>query len=246
MAYEVTKRVKGRDYRYLVSGYRDPETNKRRARWEYLGVFADGRLQAEPPRRKKRVGAEEIIEATQRLLEYRDPLRVTVSVIINAAGASHSTFYRYFPDRTAVFNAALARICDRMMFALPSLEGPFNTVQEARTRLREWCEALCLSTLQQRALRWALSQGHGGALRPRIERSMMTVDTVATLRPYFLEMNRAGFSKIADVDEVARAIRSMHVALIQARVANPSTDGEPAPDLSDIFPLVDLAVFGSR
>lgn len=93
MAYQVTKRIRGRDYGYLVDCYRDPITGSRRSRWRTI-------------RSRKRVG---------RLLEHRDPRNLTVGVIVKEACASHSTFYRHFPDRTSAIRAGLKQICGHMI-----------------------------------------------------------------------------------------------------------------------------------
>ncbi len=66
MAYEVTKRIKGRDYRYRVEGYRDPESGKRKTRWQYLGVVTSGKLRPTPRLHKERVTREDIVAATAR------------------------------------------------------------------------------------------------------------------------------------------------------------------------------------
>ena len=245
MAYEVTKRIKGHDYRYVVEGYRDPTTGKQRTRWRYVGVVSDGKVLPGAPRRKKRVAREQIIDETARLLEHRDPANVTVAVIASRIGASESTFYRYFPNRKSVLAAALSRICTLVISDLPSLDGPITSREEARELLRAWCEAMYRSTLQQRSLRWAISQGHRGALRARIERSLIKADSTPLLLGFFERIRHAGFATIENPLGLATAIRSLHLALLQSRVANPSDDGFPSPEYSDIFPLIELAVFGA-
>jgi hypothetical protein len=46
MAYEVTKLVNGRPYRYRVRSERDPDTGKTRNRWTYLGRGDGGKPSA--------------------------------------------------------------------------------------------------------------------------------------------------------------------------------------------------------
>jgi len=38
MAYQVTKLIAGREYRYHVEGFRDPKTKRVKQRWTYLGA----------------------------------------------------------------------------------------------------------------------------------------------------------------------------------------------------------------
>ncbi len=245
MAYEVTKRIKGHDYRYLVEGYRDPKTRKQRTRWRYLGVVSGGKVLPAAPRQKKKIGREQIIDGTARLLEYRDPSNVTIAVISSVLGTSPSTFYRYFRNRKSVLVAALTRIVDRVIDGLPSLDEPLRGDRdEARQRLRLWCETLYRSSMQQRALRWAMSQGHRGALRARMERSLITTDSVPRLAGFLQKLSDAGLATIEDPYALAVSIRSIHMAMIQASVANPVDDGFPRPEYDEIFPVIELAVFG--
>lgn len=244
MAYEVTKRIKGHDYRYVVEGYRDPTTGKQRTRWRYVGVVSGGKVVPGSPRQKNEIGREKIIDETARLLEHRDPGSVTVAVIAKQVGASESTFYRYFPNRKSVLGAALSRICSVVIRDLPTLDVPIATRDEARRLFRDWCETMYRAMLQQRPLRWAISHGHRGALRARIERSLIKVDTTPLLTGFFEKIRDAGFATIEDPRALAASVRAIHTAVLQARVANPADDAFPSPEYAEIFPLIELAVFG--
>jgi AcrR family transcriptional regulator len=244
MAYEVTKRIKGHDYRYRVEGYRDPRNGKRRARWQYLGVLSGGELTPAAAIRRTRVTREDLIAATVRLLEYRDPSNVTVATIVRSAGASKSTFYRNFPNRRAAFSVALDRICDVTLRALPPLDAQMTDLHEARLRLRVWCEAYYRSMLQQRALRSALAQGQHGNLRARIERSLITVDPSLVISAFLRRLCDCGFVQIGDPDALARSIRAIHLAMMVASVAGLPYADIPAPAFEEVFPLIDRAVFG--
>lgn len=244
MAYEVTKRIKGHDYRYVVEGYRDPTTGKQRTRWRYVGVVSHGKVVPGSSRQKNRIGREKIVDETARLLEHRDPSSVTVSVIVKQSGASQSTFYRYFPNRKSVLGAALSRICSVVIRDLPVLDVPIGSRDEARRLFRAWCETMYRAILQQRPLRWAISHGHRGALRARIERSLIKVDTTPMLAGFFEKIRDAGFAKIEDPQALAKSVRAIHTAVLQARVANPADDAFPSPEYAEIFPVIELAVFG--
>jgi hypothetical protein len=113
MSYEVTKRIKGRDYRYRVESAQHPETGRAATRWTYLGKLEDGELIAPTRSVAKRVTHDEIVAVTAKLLETRDASRVTVSVITHHAGISPGTFYRHFADRDAAFGAALTALCEQ-------------------------------------------------------------------------------------------------------------------------------------
>src|SRR5580698_11384045 len=141
MAYEVTKRIKGHDYRYVVESYRDPETKRRKTKWTYVGALDGDGLRAPVARTRKHVTKADVVAAVAKLLEFRDPEHVTVSVIAKEAGISRSTFYRYFPSELKVFNAAVSQICDQFLLSLPELDNSVRTPQEARATFHRWSEA---------------------------------------------------------------------------------------------------------
>ena len=67
MAYEVTKLVNGRPYRYRVRSERDPESGKVRNRWTYLGrVDANRPHAAVKPRPNAREALLDSLERGER------------------------------------------------------------------------------------------------------------------------------------------------------------------------------------
>ncbi len=77
MAYEVTKLVNGRPYRYRVRSERDPDTGKVRNRWTYLGRGdATGPAPVAKPRPNARAA---LLDALERLLDRSDPADVTAA-----------------------------------------------------------------------------------------------------------------------------------------------------------------------
>jgi AcrR family transcriptional regulator len=245
MAYEVTKRIKGHDYRYAVEAYRDPETKRRKARWQYLGAIDDGKVRQPVVRAPhRRVTRDDIIGAAARLLEFRDPEHVTVGVIAASAGVSHSTFYRFFANQQEVLNAAMARMCNEFLRALPSLEETPQSQQEARSQLRGWFEALHRSGGFHRALRRALSQTDG-KVRLRIDHSQITEDPVATLTTFFERLNAAGLAAIQEPAFLARAIKGISVALRVAATLTPATEEIPLPEFGEVYGLIERAVFAN-
>ena len=156
MSYEVTKRIKGRDYRYRVESARDPESGRAGTRWIYLGKLENGALVAPVRSVSRRVTHDEIVAVTAKLLESRDASRVTVSVIAHHAGISPGTFYRHFDDRDAAFSAALTALCEQCFDALPALDPPASatpkrgpTASSASTQ--RWCAIWRSTALPKRA-----------------------------------------------------------------------------------------------
>ncbi len=246
MAYQVTKRIKGRDYLYNVEGYRDSKTGKRKTRWQYVGPVVNGEVQ--PPLRKRSEGAtrENVITATARLMEHRDPSNITISVIVSRAKISPSTFYRYFRDRKCVVNAALARVHDEIVEAAPRLDVPLESLDEARQRFREWYWAGYYSCLKHRALRWALSQGDPGKLRVRIPLSLVTINCIALLAKFLKAIHDAGFAAIEDPVSLARSICATQEALCIAHFAQFNETDVAKTRFADVFPAIERAVFGLR
>jgi AcrR family transcriptional regulator len=244
MAYEVTKRISGGDYRYHVEGYRDPETGRSRTRWQYLGRVVDGVTVTPPTRRGERVTQDKIVAATAELLESRDASRVTVAVIAKHAGISQATFYRYFRDRKAAFTAALSHLCDRTISALPSLEDhAVGTRSEESCRIFSWIESLHRSLLRQRAFRWSFSNSEHSKAKAQIERSMLKVDGYAILAAYLRRLDAAGLAHVKDADELAEAILAVCRAVIRSRPNEEEHEEEHPVELLAVFPLIERAVF---
>lgn len=245
MAYEVTKRISGSDYRYRVEGYRDPQTGRQRTRWQYLGRLVDGVTLTPQTRRGQRVTQEKIIVATAELLDSRDAARVTVAVIAQHAGVSQATFYRYFRDRKAAFSAALSHLCDRTISMLPSLEnGPIGTRAEESRRIFSWLESMLRSMLRQRAFRWSFSNSDRSKAKAQIERSLLKVDAYAMLAAYLRRLDAAGIADVHNPEQMAAAIMAVCRAVLRSRANEEEREDQQPVELLAVFPLIERAVFG--
>jgi AcrR family transcriptional regulator len=244
LAYEVIKRVRGREYRYVVEAYRDPVTKRRKARWRYVGVVKDD-ARARPAVRtpRNRVSREDIIAATARLLEFRSPENVTVSVILSASGASRSAFYRSFPNRQKALSAAIAQVADDLFRTFPTLVKP-RSRQDAEEQLQRWCEAHYRFAAQQQILKRAMAQGYSDRARIRFDRSLLTEDPSAQLATFLKQIDDAAYAKIESPLAVARAIRGVLVATRVAELLAPPGSDLPLPEVEDVYALVKRSVFG--
>lgn len=246
MAYEVTKRIKGHDYRYAVEAYRDPNSQRRKAKLTYVGAVEDGAVRAPARAGRGHVTKDAIVTAAAKLLEFRDPEHVTVSVVAKEAGVSRSTFYRYFPDEREFFSAALAHIVDEAMGSLPSLDGAARTVEEARAAFRRWYEAHYRSVGEQRAIRSALLAGQRGKLAVRRAKSLMRHDPFAQLETFLRALDEAGIAAIADAPGMSRAILgSMLAVRLKSIVIDPEQD-LPEPSFEQLHCIAERAIFCSR
>jgi AcrR family transcriptional regulator len=245
MAYEVTKRIKGRDYRYVVESYRDPKTKRRKAKWTYVGALDGDAVRTPVARARKHVTKDDVIAAVAKLLEFRDPEHVTVAVIAKEAGISRSTFYRYFPDELKAFNAAVLRICDQFLLSLPELDNSVRTAQEARATFHRWCEARFRLIGRQRAILHAISQGYRGKMPLRLERSLLAVDSLASLETFLKALQGAGIAAMPDAAGLSRAILGSLVAL---RITPHFIRSEYAffvPEFEELQAMFERAIFGA-
>jgi AcrR family transcriptional regulator len=174
MAYEVTKLVNGRAYRYGVRSERDPASGKTRNRWTYLGRGdAHAQTATVKPRRNAR---EALLEALERLLDRSDVGELTAAAVSVEAGLAHGTFYRYFRNRDDAIRALAERLRNSKQPELHSLDHPPADVAAAREACRAWTGALLRTRTQ-----------HHGVVRALL--ALATQD--AELRAVFLERREA-------------------------------------------------------
>jgi AcrR family transcriptional regulator len=244
LAYEVTKRIKGHEYRYRVEPARNAETGRSGTRWTYLGKVADGELIKPARAGIRRLLRNEIVAVIANLLESRDASRVTVGVISYHAGISPGTFYRHFSDRDAAFGAALAFLCDECFGALPSLDGPAGTAAEERRRLSGWFEALHRAALRGRALRWFLTAPDHDKLEAVVQRTTLRNDPRALLARYFRELDAAGLARIADPPALAHGVMTLHSSILRDMALHGDAEPDAALRWAEVFPVFERAIFG--
>jgi AcrR family transcriptional regulator len=243
VSYEVTKRIKGRDYRYRVESARHPETGRAATRWTYLGKVEDGELIAPARSVARRVTHDEIVAVTAKLLETRDASRVTVAVITHHAGVSPGTFYRHFPDRDAAFGAALTVLCERCFDDLPALDPPVVSPAYERRRLNAWFEALHQGVLRGRALRWFLTSAGHDKFEALIRQSAMRIDPRTLLTDYFRLLNDAGLARIDDAGTLAIGVLRLNASIVRDMALHNDPEAGAAERWAEVFPVIERAVF---
>lgn len=245
MAYQVTKTIHGRDYRYVVESYRDPETNRRKRRWHYAGAV-DGESLREPVtrRRRGRVTRDDIVNATARLLGFRDPERITVAVIATAAGTSQSTFYRFFATHHEALDAATVQLIDALCRELPLLDSAPASLESARAQLRRWCESVHATLSNRRIFLLLMTRTSSGKPRARFDRSRLHEDAGGKLTAFFEGLSRANLAEIDDPRRLAQSVSGSFVALRAASIVKPAAD-LTLPAFEDVYYLIERAVFRS-
>jgi AcrR family transcriptional regulator len=243
MSYEVTKRIKGRDYRYRVESAQHPETGRAATRWTYLGKLEDGELIAPTRSVAKRVTHDEIVAVTAKLLETRDASRVTVSVITHHAGISPGTFYRHFADRDAAFGAALTALCEQCFDDLPALDPPVISRDDERVRLNSWFEALHQAVLRGRALRWFLTTAGHDKFEALIRQSALRIDPRALLTDYFRTLHDAGLARIGDAETLANGVMRLNASVVRDMALHNDLEAGATERWAEVFPVIERAVF---
>jgi AcrR family transcriptional regulator len=154
MPYEVTKHIKGHDYRYHVVSYRDPQSRKVKQSWTYVGRIdgASGTISRKPHSDTR----GRIIAAILQLLDTRDVSHVTIDVIIRTASISRGTFYRYFTDKAAALTAAIESAFSEIRRVPHTLDGPIGTVDAERARLATWIEEILHAAVRSPGIQRAI------------------------------------------------------------------------------------------
>jgi AcrR family transcriptional regulator len=242
LAYEVTKRIKGREYRYRVEGVRDPKTGRTRSHWQYLGRLEGDDVIAPARPGHPRVTRDELIAVTAKLLETRDASRVTVSVIAGDAGVSPGTFYRHFHDRQSALRAAIAHLCDGLLEELPSLDGRIGTRVDERDRLFGWFTAFQRAALRGRAFRWLLANPARSKEIVETGRGSIAEEAQRLLSDYLRRLHASGRATIASPDELAAALLRLHVSIVR-EMALTNDAADAASRWAEVFPVIERAVF---
>jgi AcrR family transcriptional regulator len=179
--------------------------------------------------------------ATEQLLKERALNQLNVADIIDAAEVSRTSFYAYFPSKTAVIAACLRQVMDQVMVAVRPFHTQAGGDTEAAIRLslRQWVE-VCRT---HGALLRAVSEEwpHDEALRALWFEMLETV-TAGTAKV----IRGARTSGLAPAGADARALaaclmwgyeRVLHVALVG------DAPGLPDPD-AIVEPLAQMMVGG--
>ena len=240
MAYEVTKVIAGRAYRYRVERVLDPETGKRRSRWTYLGRA--GQALREPPAQRARGAARgRLLDALERLLETRDFAAVTADAIAAEAGLAHGTFYRHFHDKRDALRGALQRVREQRGVAVDALDDGVATEEAARAALRALVERVLSSPAEHPALLRAL---YGLAARDEElarERRERKATGVRALAAHLDALTRRGLASVRDPEAAAGAL----LAMIDGLYRDAVLDGIPldAARIAGAAAVFEAAVF---
>jgi AcrR family transcriptional regulator len=226
VAYEVTKTIAGRAYRYQVESVRDPETGKRRNRWTYLGRAAAGAGPPPPPRQPRGNARERLLDALERLLATRDYEQVTADAIALEAGLAHGTFYRHFRDKRDALRGALLRVREQARLGFDRLRDDVTDLAEARAQIRALADGLRAPAETHPALLRAYQLV---ALRDEAlirERRAAREAGVARLTAHLTVLRDRGLSDVRDPGATAGVL----LALLQGLIREAILDGVVADE----------------
>ena len=241
MAYEVTKFVNGRPYRYCVRSERDAGTGKTRNRWTYLGRGDGGRP---PAVAKPRPNAREaLLDALERLLDRSDPGEVTAAAVSVEAGLAHGTFYRYFRNRVDAIRALTDRLRSGRAAALGGLDLPPADAAAARRALRAWTEALLSARTEHHGLIRALMALAARDAEMRAALRERRDGYAQRLAVWLRDLNARGLVVLPAAEATARVLFSMLDGIGREALAA----GEPleAAHIRAAVDIVERVVFGA-
>jgi AcrR family transcriptional regulator len=241
MAYEVTKIVNGRPYRYTVRSERDPVTGKTRNRWTYLGRGdAAGGAAAAKPRPNAR---EALLDALERLLDRSDPGDVTAGAVSVEAGLAHGTFYRYFRNLVAAIRALGERLRSERAAEYGLIDESPADRTAARAALRTWTGVLLRTRTKHFGLirtLYALA-AHDAELRAAVVARREV--NARRLSAWLRALRDRGIAALPDPEETGAVLYAMLDGFGRDAVAA----GEPLEEdrVVAAVDLVERAVFGA-
>ncbi len=239
MAYEVTKVVRGRPYRYRVQSERDETTGSFRNRWTYLG--RGDTATDRPAARPRRNAREALLDALERLLEREEPDAVTAAGISAEAGLAHGTFYRYFTNKRAAIDALFGRVRSERASTFSPLEQAPADAAGARQAVRDFSDALLRSPIRHRgAIRalYALTARDPALRALKRERREFFVQQ---LTAYLAMLGKRGYAPIIDAAGTASALVAMIDGMFrEAIVVAPLDEAQIAAAVA----VIERAVFG--
>jgi len=241
MAYEVTKTIGGRAYRYRVESVVDQATGKRRNRWTYLGR-AGGAPARRAPAAKRGQARERLLDALVRLLAQRDFAAITADAVATEAGLAHGTFYRHFRDKRDALLAAFERLRERRGPVMAALRDDVATVDEARAGLREWVGAILRGQADEPAL---LRAYYGLATRDAEigrERRERRAGIVRRIAEHLRALTVRGLATLHDPDATAAALFAMVDGFFRDALFDGAVLDEPK--IAAAQDVTERAVFG--
>ncbi len=241
MAYEVTKTIAGRRYRYQVESVRDPASGKRRSRWTYLGRAEDERA-ARPAAKPRGDARARLLDALERLLDGRDFTALTADAVASEAGLAHGTFYRHFRDKRAALRAALERVREGRGPALDALADDVASVGEARAGIRRLVESVLRSPAEHPALLrayYALSLRDEEFAGERRERKAAASKR---LGEHLTALRARGLATVADPEATAGALFAMLDGFYREAVVDGTALDETR--IAGAAEVMERAVFG--
>lgn len=182
-----------------------------------------------------------ILAATEELLRERPLNELSVADIIERAGISRTSFYAYFPSKTAVIAECLRRVMDEVEIAAQPFLSLSGGDPEAAIRdsVQQW---VTLCTAHGALLRTVSEEWpHDDELR-RLWFDMLEKTTAGTARVIRRARRRGDAPAGADPETLAACLmwayeRVLHVALVG------DAQGLPGPDAL-VTPLSQMVVGG--
>jgi AcrR family transcriptional regulator len=250
MSHEVIKRIGRRAYRYRVESRRDPETGRAKPRWIYLGVAGttgESGAEAAPLPEIKRTPSNarvRLLDALERIGQVTPYAAITAGAVAAEAGVAHGTFYRYFPDKRALFASAFDHLREDFARSSLSFRPPYGDRAAERARVRGWLQAILAKPAAHPGLFRLFYAAIETDAEFRAGREERRRERVAELSAYLEELVANGTITAlrAGAASVALALMTLVEATFRAAIVSP--DAGIAAAAAGTIEVVDRAIFG--
>lgn len=199
------------------------------------------RKQADARRKERR--REVLLDAAAAVFVRQGYHRALVSEIVTQAGAGQGTFYRYFRDKRAVFEALFDRFVESVLgqFSEMSVHLPQSAVEYRAASVAAIGRVAALAEREGALVSLIVREGPG--IDAAFEEQLAGFyDRLAQLARFYLEHAvRSGFARTCDAAVVSQAVVGMAFWMAQQRWRGRL----PAPELPRLIEeLVDFAFAG--
>ena len=245
LAYQVTKLVRGRPYRYRVESFRDAETGKSRGTWTYLGP-ADRVASSSPPDLGPRItrGAatrERLLAALETLALQADWSKLTATAIAAAAGVAHGTFYVHFKNKNEALRAAADRVRDAIGSPAVVFAQTLPTRAAERARLRSWLGGILDQPRQMAGVLRALGTIAANDRDVAAQRSKKQALARAEIEAYLVRLQQDGHTTAHPAGTAALVWCSIDSSLRRLALDDQPLDSR---ERAGLVGAVERAVFG--
>lgn len=145
-----------------------------------------------------------ILEAATRMFLSQGYTNVSVDAIAEAAPVSKPTLYNYFESKPALFEAVVARQCDRSLLALERIDASASDLREGLRLIARACVDLIYSPESLRLFRLIIAEQSAFPELGKLAYRSAPAPIIARVAKYLGKFEPSTSLAFEDVDEAAR------------------------------------------